>query len=140
MKSLLTLFIILCGLTASAQQEIAIRNNTTMDLEFNFFIYETNSCTEIYNASITVLAGTSYTMPLLSAPEEYVWVEIGPLSCSGFGLTVGTPMACNSLCQNTLVSSFQTTNNCPGNPFNFVDARWIDCLGTNGGTLEVNEF
>ncbi len=139
MKTLLSILIILCSFGVNAQQEIDIRNNTTMDLDFVFYIYENAPCAQVNTYTVSIPAGGTYTTPQVSSIEEYVWVEISPSSCSGFGLTVGTPMYCNSLCQEPSAPPAVTSTSCSGN-YSFVHARWVDC-GTPGfGYLGIDEY
>jgi hypothetical protein len=138
MKTLFSILIVLCSFGVSAQQEVQVRNNTTMDLDFVFYIYDA-TCTQYDFYTVTVPANSPHTTPLLPAGEEYVWVEIST-PCGASGLNVGTPVQCNSICSPPAgVPFYQSTTSCSGN-YTFYNARWTDCGAPGFGYLEVNEY
>ena len=139
MKTLLSILILLCSFAVNAQQQVNVRNNTTMEIEVVFYIYDNNPCNPVSTYSVSLGVGASHDTPLLSSTQEYVWAEITTLSCVGTGLTVGTPMYCNSLCQNPGAPPTVTTASCSGN-YNFVQARWVDCGSPGWGYLGIDEY
>jgi hypothetical protein len=137
MKTLLSILIVLCSFGVNAQQTIEVRNNTNMDLDFVFYIYD--GCSQFDTYVVPIAAGQPHITPTLPANQEYVWVEITPTSCAGSGLNVATPTFCNSTCTTPGPPPAMTVFSCSGF-YTYVHARWVDCGAPGFGYLGIDEY
>lgn len=141
MKKLFFLLAVLGSLSASAQSNVDVFNNTSVDVEVRIHRFD-GSCNYVgYDVQI-IPPGITY--PFNAGGDEYTYLEFASALgvCSpGFSGTVGTPSTpgCYGSCTYAGPSSYLgPTNGCGGQTW--VTARWTNCAGVDLGYVSIDDF
>jgi hypothetical protein len=143
MKKLFFLLAVLGSLSASAQINVDVFNNTSVDVEVRIHYFNSSSCVYQSFDTYTIPSGTTW---LFNAPAGYEYTYLDFASalgvCSpGFSGTVGTPSTpgCYGSCTYAGPSSYLgPTNGCGGQTW--VTARWTNCAGVDLGYVSIDDF
>ncbi len=142
MKKLFFLIALLGCLSLTAQTDVEVINNSSVDVEVRIHRYD-GLCTYVTFDVQTIPAnGGSFTFN--AAPgEEYTYLDFAssPGLCSpGFSGTLGTPSTpgCPGNCSYPGSADYLgSTNGCGTQTF--VSARWTNC-GPVGGLVIISDF
>lgn len=145
MKKLFFLFAFLLSVAVTAQNQVTLRNNSSIDMIFRMFEDASGGCgSPSFQAAYFVPANSVTVVTATNPGFEFVFADIGPATfCTpSFGLTVSTPMSCTSICSGVGPFFDSASNPNPGclGGLSTFDARWTDCYTGGTGLVVVLDY